>query len=345
MSMPSIRHQQGLALVSVLFITALVVALITAISHRQWLDIQLTSNLVFRTQAFHYVKSAELLATQGLYLDWDIAQKSNEPLVDDYKEQTFTHKLLFPIENNQGAVEAELFDLQGLFNLNGLVDSNNKVIPAKLEQLKRLIAQVATNNNLQIPSDIAESMADWIDEDNSPTGLGHEEGDYLVYSPAYRTPNYFFSSVDELMLMEGIQKEPVLFDVLSPFFSALPERATQLNVNTIPREVILSLDSKITESDVDTLIADREKLDEGYKDVNTFLQHQAFAGVTGNLDANDFTVATSFFLLKSRVFLGDRVVQAYSVLFRDPADGKTRVISRDLSKRYIPDPNKPLFTF
>lgn len=345
MNIVSLNHQRGLALVSVLFITALVVTIITAISHRQKLDIQLTSNLVFRTQAFQYIKSSEVLASQGLYVDWDRDNKKHGQPIDHLNKDIFTHKVLFPIENNQGAVEAELFDLQGLFNLNSLVDNNYKVVPAKLDQLKRLISKLAADNDIQIPTELAESIADWIDEDNSSTGLGHEESDYLVYSPAYRTLNYYFSSSDELMLMEDIQTNPIFFDILSPFLSALPESTTLLNVNTIPKEVILSLDPNISESDVDNLILDRKDEKEGYKDVNTFLQHQAFAGIQGTIDPKDFTVTTSFFLLKTRVFLGDRVVQAYSVLSRNPADGKTHVISRDLSKRYIPDPKKPPFSF
>ena len=80
-----------------------------------------------------------------------------------------------------------------------------------------------------------------------------------------------------------------------------------------------------------------QKIKDGeFEDVNSFLAHPAFAGLTDPLDANDFTVSSNYFLMKGRVTLGDRVVQLYSVLWRDPKDGKTRVIARDLSKRFKP---------
>ncbi|GLQ31836.1 type II secretion system minor pseudopilin GspK [Litoribrevibacter albus] len=338
----SFSRQKGLALISVLFITALVVAIITAISHRQTIDIQLTGNLVFRTQAFQYIKAVEIMAEELMYQDYDYAQQQNKKFVDHLNEKWSTDRLLYPIEGRQGFLEAEIFDLQGKYNLNNLVDKNYKIIPTQFDYLKRLFSQISSTHTTTIPSEIPESIVDWLDEDNSSTGLGLEEGDYLIKDPAYRTLNFLFSSIDELMLIDKMKD---YFPLIAPHVSALPEQATLLNVNTMSREVILSLDPAITESDVDTLIKDRAGLNNGYEEVSDFLQHQAFAGISGKLNPNDFTVVSNYFLLKTRVTLGDRVVQSYSVLFRDSSNGKTQVISRDLSKRFIPNTNKPIFSF
>ncbi len=325
-----IKHQQGLALVSVLFITALVVTIITAISHRQTLDIQLTGNLIFRSQAFLYARGAEVYASEMLFRDFE--KDGAGSVKDAPQDEWVQYGAALPMDD--GIIEVELFDLQGRFNINSLIDDKGKVIPKKLEYFKRLIAEVSKTHSVNIPSELAESIADWVDEDDDSTGLGSEEGDYLVKTPSYRTLNYMASSVEELALIEGMQG--AFFDLLEPNLAALPESATQININLAPKEVLLALSTGISESDIDTLIEDRAKKDGEFEDVNSFLAHPAFAGLTDPLDANDFTVSSNYFLMKGRVTLGDRVVQLYSVLWRDPKDGKTRVIARDLSKRFKP---------
>jgi len=335
MKAPSLpKHQNGLALISVLFITALVVAIITAISHKQTLDIQLTGNLVFRSQAFQYTKGAEVFASEMLFRDFE--QDGAGKVVDGPKDYWITYGAALPIDD--GLIEVELFDLQGLFNLNNLLDDEGKLEAAQLEYLKRLFSKVETDKDVTLPQEISEAIVDWIDEDNNTTGLGSEEGDYLIKAPAYRTPNYLMSSVEELMLIEGMT--PARFDELSLHVSTLPEVATLINVNLAPKEVLLALNEAISETEIDSLISQREEDDGAFKTVSDFLAHQAFAGIDPPLDANNFTVFTSYFLLKSKVTLGDRVVQAYSILLRDPENGTTRVLSRNLSKRF--EPSKPL---
>ena len=331
--MKSMSHQKGLALVSVLFITALVVTIITAISHRQTLDIQLTGNLVFRTQAFQFAKGAEVFAAEMLYRDYE--EDGAGKLVDGPEDLWVQYGAVLPMDD--GVIEVELWDLQGLYNVNNLVDGNYKIIPDQLDYLTQLISKIADTNASTIPTEVAQSIADWIDEDDSATGLGSEEGDYLIKSPAYRTSNFLMSDSDELNLIEGV--DHLVFAQISPFLTALPE-TTKINVNLAPKEVLMAIDSKIQESDIDDLIATREEKDNAYKDVGTFLAHQAFAGLNPQPEKSLFSVHTNYFLLKSRVTLGDRVVQMYSVLFRDEKNGEVQVLTRNMSKRFTPQ--KPL---
>lgn len=334
MNVSGIDKNKGLALISVLFITALVVTIITAISHRQTLDIQLTSNLVFRTQAFLYAKGAEIYAAEMLFRDFE--EDGAGKVVDGPNDYWVLYGAALPMD--EGVIEVELFDLQGIFNINNLINGDGKVNQPKLEYFQRLISEVSTENQLNIPQEVSESIVDWIDSDDDTTGLGSEEGDYLIKSPAYRTLNYMLSSKDELALIEGMQ--PVFFNALSPVVATLPESATQININLAPKQVLMALAPGISSSDIDSLIEERSEKDKHFKDVNSFLSHQAFAGLSQSLDPNDFTVFSSYFLMKARVTLGDRVVQMYSVLWRNPQDGKTRVISRNMSKRF--KPTKPL---
>jgi general secretion pathway protein K len=325
-----------MALISVLFITALVVAIITAISHRQTLDIQLTGNLVFRSQAFQYAKGAEIFASEMLFRDFEEDGAGN--VIDGPNDYWVKYGAALPMDN--GLIEVELYDLQGLYNINNLIDEDGKVEAQELEYLKRIFNAISMDESyeIDIQPEIAESLADWVDQDNSTTGLGSEEGDYLIKAPAYRTPNYFIFSIDEIRLIQDISSNSA--DVLETLLSTLPTEASQINVNLAPGIVLQALDSQVQKAEIDNLISQREEDEGEFKNVNDFLAHPAFAGVTNALDASRFTVFSSYFLLKSRVTLGDRVVQMYSVLWRDPETGKTQVLNRDMSKRF--KPKKPL---
>ena len=326
------RKQQGMALISVLFITALVVAVITAIAHRQTLDIQLTSNTVFRSQAFFYAAGAEVFAQEMLFRDFK--ENDQGKLVDGPEDLWVVNGAALPVDD-KGLIEVELYDLQSRFNLNNLIDANGKSIPLQLDQLKRLFTEVTTKHSdidLELSTQFAESIVDWVDLNDTATGLGSEDGDYLVKNTPYRTANYLLQSTDELALIEGSGSKNI--DILKKYVSALPEVGTPLNVNLASKEVLLSLDSTISASEVDQLILDREETP--FATVQEFLNHQALTQAKGNLNASSFSVFSNYFLLKSRISFGDRAVQLYSVLWRDESNGKTRIISRDMSKRFIP---------
>ncbi|GAA3920166.1 type II secretion system minor pseudopilin GspK [Litoribacillus peritrichatus] len=328
-------NQSGLALVSVLFITALVVTIITAISHRQTLDIQLTGNLVFRTQAFQYAKGAEVFASEMLFRDFE--EDGSGSLVDGPNDAWVKYGAVLPMDD--GVIEVELWDLQGLYNVNNLVNNEYKVVAEQLDYLDRLFQRVSALHTVTINQEIAQSIADWIDEDDSSTGLGSEEGDYLVKTPAYRTANFYMSDSDELLLIEGVNFE--IFDLIHPYLSALPTNAAKLNINLASKELLLAIHPDIKESDIDELIKDRAEEDNEFKDVATFLAHPAFAGLKDPAPkADSFQVYSNYFLLKSRITLGDRVVQMHSVLYRDETDGRTKVLTRNMSKRF--NPIKPL---
>lgn len=330
-------NQSGLALVSVLFITALVVTIITAISHRQTLDIQLTSNLVFRTQAFQYLKAMEVYSIDLLQQDF-----SDNGTLDSYNDDWYQYGLAIPLDDGVFA-EAELWDIQGLYNVNNLVDNNFSAVQAQQDYLERLFQQISTNNTSTIEPEITQSIVDWIDIDDLSTGLGSEEGDYLVKTPAYRTANYFLSDVDELNLIEGVDFE--VFNQIKDLLTALPTNSAKINVNFAPKEILMAIHPNVDESEIDNLIQDRttaqREEDREFTDVASFLAHPAFAGLSNPApSADNYQVHSNYFLLKARITLGDRVVQMHSVLYRDDSDGSTRVLTRNLSKRF--NPVKPI---
>jgi general secretion pathway protein K len=331
-----IANQQGLALVSVLFITALVVAIITAISHRQTLDIQLTSNMLFRSQAFYYAMGAEEFASELLFQDFKEDGKGK--LVDSTEDLWNVYGAVLPVDD-KGGIEVELDDLQGRFNINSLIDPEGKVIKNRLEQLKRLFDTLSSeqnNSGLNINSQLAESLADWVDLDDQSTGLGSEDYDYLNYAPPYRTANYLMQATDELLMIQDLNHQ--VFNVIEPELSAIPLKDTKLNVNMASKEMLLSLDPALSSGDIDTLLEDIKE--NPFESASDFLEHPSIQPAKDNLSAGDFTVYSNFFLLKARITFADRAVQMYSVLWRDENTGKTKVIARDMSKRF--EPTKPL---
>ena len=300
-------RQDGVALITALLIVALATTVAVAMVSRQHYDIRRTGNLLQAEQGWLYVQGIEGWAGQILRRDRE------ESEIDHPGEDWAT--LLPPMPVDGGQVAGAIEDLQGRFNLNNLLQQDGSIDEQALQQFTRLLQALALNPELAL------ILADWLDADIEPRfPAGAEDDVYLSHAPAYRAANGPMHSVTELRLLYGMDTDSYLR--LLPHVTALPER-TAINVNTATVPVLMSLHEELGEMNAEQLLDERGE--DGYPDVEAFLQHPALAGL--EISPQLVSVASRFFVVRSQVQFG-RIFLAYQSLLLRDNDGRVKVIQR-----------------
>ena len=334
------KKQTGVAIITALLIVTIAATVSISISTKLQLDVRRTGNLIALDQADIYASFIEKFTQKNL----ENADNLKELMSTLRKEGKF--EAIYPIVN--GTVEGVITDLNSCINLNSLIDTS--VTPAAVNSLVQArLMRVFANNN--IPTTMTSAIADWIDEDLNTTSPpnGAEDGHYLNLEQPYRTANQELTSITELRLIKGAdnpQDTPsnkaynnILF--LAEAFTKNPESlptlcafkangpgATAINLNTASKQVLLSLSAGMTETLAKKIIDCRRT------GSDNFLKFDDLS----NCDSSINTIITAadrgllvydseYFLLKTKVSVGDAKKITYSIIFLNPT-GKTEIISR-----------------
>ncbi len=320
------QQQTGVALVTVIMVVAIVSVIAVSMSGRLQLQLQRQQNIQQQQQAFWYAMGAEAFARvllrrslQGaevVHLNQDWAQQGASFMVED------------------GQIAGEIQDLHSCFNLNALQQQPNRTQPGQLQQtlaqrsFQRLLEQVAPE--LSMPADyLTARVSDWLDEDSLlNTAGGAEQDDYASLQFPYYTANSLMVSVSELRLILDLTVAD--YQQLLPYVCVVPEQSQwQLNVNTLTEDSAVLLAALLPELSVaqaqDAILARPE---EGYTDIESFLQTEPLAGITVPEDVKEVLTVKSdhFTLLATTAYLdaGFRL----TVVFKREENNAIRVLAR-----------------
>ena len=309
--------QSGVALVTVLLVVAIATVMAVSMVQEQQGSIHITRGFLSRGQAGQYALGGEELARQ--ILQEDHAEGENR----DYLTETWANpELHFQFE--EGEVNLQITDLHGLFNVNSL-SSENRLVGIARQRLVSLLSAAGVDPLL------ADKIQDWIDADTSARPAGAEDFDYLVYDPPYRAGNGMVEDISELGLL-GFKPE-VLAQVI-PFFTALPNAGTLVNINTASPYILQAVIPELSFDAANGLVERREQQEAGFETVEAFLQLSELAGLRVVNDG--LGVQSSFFEVRTIARYQERFSYLTSILHRNPLDGSIQVISRDFSKNFRP---------
>jgi general secretion pathway protein K len=313
------QGQQGVALIIVVFVMALVTLIAAGLGKQQNFFVKKSINQFNQQQGTDLTLSAEAFARQVLYKDWEEDKKDNQ-FMDDEKELWAEFAVAFPME--LGLIEMQVDDLQGRFNLNSLVDAKGKVNAYQVKRLQRLL------DGLGIVSIPAEKIVDWLDEDSeSYEYKGAEDEAYLIGDNPYRAANGRMGHLSELMLIEGMTAED--FALLKEHVTVLPTSEAALNVNTCSKVLLMSLSEKISAESAEAIIEKRRETPfKSIADLNQLPEMPAIP------DLKNVSVKTHYFSAAIRVTIGERITRLVSNLYRSD-DGKLGVFSRDFGQKNI----------
>lgn len=302
------RRPHGVALISVLLVVAILLAVVGRLMANHGLTITQNQNVFEQNQALQYALAAETLARQALFEDFTTGGGEVDHLGEIWAQP------VLPFELDEGGfLEAQVRDLNGCFNMNTVLDSEDGIA-----RMKRLLA------NLEMPESLAEAWKDWIDSDLEVTGFGAEDSEYLVATVPHRTPNQLVSHVSEFAMLQNVDAD--MLQRILPYVCLLPDTESQVNVNTANLHTLSALDDAIAAQNVENVVG----APRAFASTSEFLdQYPEFRPASEVL-----SVSSQYFELHAFAQVGDSSVTLLSFLNRDPSTGEVTVLSRDFGRLF-----------
>jgi general secretion pathway protein K len=286
------RRERGAALLTALIIVTLVATLAASMVWQQWRAVQVESAERARAQSAWILAGA--LDWARLILREDArnggADHLGEPWAVPLAEARLSTFLATDTTNTDDAPDAFLSgaitDAQGRYNLMNVV-ANNKVEPSELAALQRLCETIGVSSEVagRIANGLVAALA------------GADAGAPLV-------PR----TVPQLTWL-GVDAESVRS--LGPYVVLLP-RPTPVNVNTASREVLVAVIKGLDLATAERLVQVRQR--SPFTDLSQI--DRELAPPAAPVDRTRLGVASSFFEVRGRLRLGERVLDQTSLVER-----------------------------
>lgn len=271
-------NQSGMALVITLLALVLITALVVEFSY----GVYTSTNALYN---WRDSQRLSLMARSGV----NVSARFLSDLLDTYSYSS-PGSLELPVENPfedfEGTITVRIEDETAKFNVNALIRDNGSFNENAFRSLQRLLEL------LSLPEEIADRIADWIDQDSEARISGSENG----------APNSALFCTDEILLIRGIRRED--YDTLLPYITVYGDRNTALiNVNGAEVPVLMSIldagqgDFPITEDLATRITTYRDG--QPFEDIGQF---NSFAGTS--LSSNQITVKGEYFSIKSSASSG-----------------------------------------
>jgi general secretion pathway protein K len=363
----SLARQQGVALIAVMMVVALVVVIAVGMSGRLQLQLQRQLNLMERQQSLWLALGAEEFTRQ--LIKTSAAGKDTVNLSQPWAAEGAT----FPVE--QGSISGKITDLQGCFNINSLgqqpqnngnnngnnnannnganngdpqngnqqngaeqpkneqnpqaINSRTGQVQTPAQQaMQRLLEQSA--GDLSLPAEyLVARLTDWLDADNQlQSAGGAEENDYAALEFPYYSANGLMVSKSELRQILDVT--PADYALVAPLVCVIPQQPLlQLNVNTITDAQAAVLSGMIPGLSLD----DAQSLiagrpEKGFENLEQFWASSQLSGLAvADNIKTMFSVKSRFFQAELTVQLADSSFKLTSV-FKVDDNQAVQVVAR-----------------
>lgn len=252
--------QRGAALIIAVFVLALAMVMITALSTQFVVAARRTDNQVLADQAWYYLTGAEQLAAELLV-------NQLQERAEQQDDTLFRPELFGQFETDDGWLAFSVLDLQGRFNLNNLAAGiggeggsgeegdtpaapppptgptpvPNTVWQQRFVRLLMTIEEPKLSEAEAIA--ITEAVVDWVDDNVMETGFGGAEQPFYSQGPIpYRPGDMAMRDDSELLLVKGIT--PEIFNALQESITVWPREGSAINVGSADQRVVQALYDK-----------------------------------------------------------------------------------------------------
>ena len=230
LSLSPFTDRSGMALVLVLLIVALITAMVVEFAYGVYVNTNALYNWQTSQKLSFAAKSATKLASKLI--------TSN--MLEQYKTRSaFEMSQKIPFGDLDGTITMRIEDENAKFNLNSLKARDDY----PYQSFKRLLKQ------LNLKPEIADMVSFWISADTT-----HRPGGAIDL----KSKNAALDSVDELLLIPGIDKES--YGKLQPYVTIYGsgEGMFSININTADVPVLMSLSDAITKDMAERVITYRQ---------------------------------------------------------------------------------------
>jgi general secretion pathway protein K len=244
------RGNRGFALVITLIVTALLVALVTEFITEVYVD-------TTARQSYVDAQKASLLAESGVngavaLLQFTLSAKSYTTLFDGWAKP-------LDIPEQSGSVRVTIEDESAKLSLNHIAGANGTFIDETDPTGSYYGTALRLFRKLKLPAgDLCDTIADWVDDNDIPKPGGAETPWYSGRKPAYPAKNARLDTFEELALLKGFSSDVI--EKIRPYTTVYAENsvAAPININTAPKELLVSLDERISNSLADQIIEYRK---------------------------------------------------------------------------------------
>lgn len=296
--LPASPPQRGVAIVTALLLTTLAITIVASLFWQQQVQVRSIENQRLQLQKQWVLRGALDWARLILREDarYSLTDDLNEPWAVPLSETRLDRYVeSASIRGNAGSavLSGAIQDAQSRLNLTGLA-TRGDVNTAEVQAFERLLAALRQDPGLARAT--AQQVAAAQRAANGGTGAG-----------APRPIG--FAQVDDLLAVPGFSP-PVLAAVRNDVVF-LP-RATPVNVNTAPAEVLAARLATLSLADANNLVNARRSA--SFRDLNDFAAR--LPGKPEPPPASQVAVATSYFLVNGRVAIGEASLQVQGLVER-----------------------------
>ncbi len=307
----SLAAQRGVAIITAMLLTALAVTIVASLFWQQQVQVRSIENQRLHLQTKWILRGA--LDWARLVLREDARFSSVDTLDEPWSVELAETRLDQYVENDRtgsdptdATLSGQIVDAQGRFNLANLAQ-RSKVNPRQVAIFARLL------ESLKLDAGLAQATADTMARAQPvpPTASGSNGSAPPAAASQSDAQPMELLQVDDLLAVPGFTA-PILAP-LREFVILLP-RATPINVNTASAKVLAASIGTLSQSDATALVAARAKTH--FRNSADFIALLP-SGKAGDISANDFAVATNFFIVNGNVRLNRASMEMQSLIERN----------------------------
>ena len=286
--MRGLRDEQGMVLLLVLFVVALLSSLLTEFAFSTLVDLRLTETFRDSTRAYYLAKGGVKAGRILLQMD-----RNNYDIANDPNELWSVGIPSYPV-GEDGFVSVKIQDLGGKLPINRLYTTFGPSA-VYMKRFENLFGELGLND----PDKLTRALVDWIDSHSKKDQFGAV------------TQLYTLASLDELNLVPGFSAEDVR--TVKPYLTVYGGK--KLNVNTASLQVMLAWDpvqssDQLSQQQAQAIVSARSSTPfKSYKDLQNLLGINTLSAFNRNNDVA-FTSATFRIESHGQVNDGSRMIVA-----------------------------------
>lgn len=295
---PAKHRKKGSALITALFIMALIAAAATAMIYEMQISI---SNA---EQTFNYSQALQYNATVA---DWALDTLQNAVKNSHTTPADKIPNLYPPTKVNGGQYRGVLYDMQAKFNLNNLAD------PKYRDGFTHLLSVILPTD--KDPKLLSDAISNWV----SPPGqfpLTFDDA-YKKAGLPYTAAHRFMLNISELRKVAGVTAP--FYRLLTQYVTVLPKKDTKLNINTAVIADLLTLNKNISLQTANVLASARPFGSDAEIAKNSIILNH-------KIQTSLLTPISYFFVARSLVQLGTQTLLTNNYITRNQTNGKTSIL-------------------